>query len=333
MSVSVVMTTRNGARFLGAQLASVAAQSRLPDQLVVGDDASEDSTVTELRAFARAVPFPVHIDEAASPAGVVVNIERALGRAEGDLIALADQDDRWRPEKLERLVQAAAPTGTMLVFSDADIVDEHGDHTGRRLWASLDFSDRQRRALTERPPGPLLRHSCASGCTLLIKRSVRDLALPFPDVLDDEIAPMLHDRWLGLIAACVGRVAAVEAPLMEYRVHDDQQTGAGRDSRARQVRQELATGLAPVRSAASARLRQLGALVERLTSREITLAPAVEDQLRAALAHQAMRAELSDRRRARLGPIVRDLWRGGYRQSSFGAGTALVDLLRGAAHD
>src|SRR5262249_46844155 len=41
-SISVAMCTYNGARYLGEQLQSIAAQTRLPDELVVCDDHSED---------------------------------------------------------------------------------------------------------------------------------------------------------------------------------------------------------------------------------------------------------------------------------------------------
>ena len=43
--VSVVLCTHNGAAFIGEQVASILAQTRLPDELVLGDDASTDGTV------------------------------------------------------------------------------------------------------------------------------------------------------------------------------------------------------------------------------------------------------------------------------------------------
>jgi glycosyltransferase involved in cell wall biosynthesis len=43
-TISVAVTTCNGERFLGEQLRSIAAQVRLPDELVVADDQSTDQT-------------------------------------------------------------------------------------------------------------------------------------------------------------------------------------------------------------------------------------------------------------------------------------------------
>ncbi len=59
--VSVVMATFNGEEFLMEQLASIARQSRCPDDMIVVDDASTDATATILRDFADAAPFPVEL--------------------------------------------------------------------------------------------------------------------------------------------------------------------------------------------------------------------------------------------------------------------------------
>src|SRR3954463_13429531 len=54
---SVAMCTFNGERFLGPQLASIAAQDRPPDELVICDDCSSDGSVEIVREFARGAPF------------------------------------------------------------------------------------------------------------------------------------------------------------------------------------------------------------------------------------------------------------------------------------
>ena len=49
-TISVALCTYNGARFLGEQLASLLAQDRRPDELVVCDDRSTDGTVQMLES-------------------------------------------------------------------------------------------------------------------------------------------------------------------------------------------------------------------------------------------------------------------------------------------
>lgn len=59
--ISVALATYNGARFLCSQLDSIAAQTRLPDELVIGDDGSADGTVEIIKEFAAVAPFPIRL--------------------------------------------------------------------------------------------------------------------------------------------------------------------------------------------------------------------------------------------------------------------------------
>src|SRR5581483_2986961 len=125
MTLSIVMATFNGAAHLPRQLRSLAAQERLPDELVVSDDGSTDQTATILHGFAEQAPFPVRLLTNDRPLGSTANFEVAIAAATGDIIAPCDQDDVWYPEKLKRIEAAfdATPRPS-LVFSDADVVDE-----------------------------------------------------------------------------------------------------------------------------------------------------------------------------------------------------------------
>jgi len=57
MTVSIALCTYNGARYLQEQLDSIAAQTRLPDEMVVCDDGSQDETVPILQNFATRALF------------------------------------------------------------------------------------------------------------------------------------------------------------------------------------------------------------------------------------------------------------------------------------
>ncbi len=60
--ISIALCTYNGANFLSAQLESFIAQTRLPDELIVGDDNSTDETVAVIEAFAKNAPFAVNLE-------------------------------------------------------------------------------------------------------------------------------------------------------------------------------------------------------------------------------------------------------------------------------
>ncbi len=98
LTVTVVIPAFNAGRFLREGLASVRAQTRQPDQVIVVDDASRDDTGDIARGFGFEVPaHTVNRGE-----GAARNTGIALAR--GDVIAFLDADDFWKPEHLETVV-------------------------------------------------------------------------------------------------------------------------------------------------------------------------------------------------------------------------------------
>src|SRR5687767_2196446 len=219
---SVAMCTYGGARFVGAQLESIAAQTRPPDELVVCDDRSPDETAAVVERFARTAPFPVRLHVNERNLGTTKNFERAVALCEGGLIALCDQDDVWLPEKLARLeAEFARRPRAALVFSDAEVADEAARPVGRRLWESVRIGRAELERLREgKGLGDLLSGATVTGATAALRASLRRLALPIPDDL-----PVIHDAWFALLAACVAEVSPVEEPLVLYRCHAGQQVG------------------------------------------------------------------------------------------------------------
>lgn len=215
MGVSVAMATHNGARFLSQQLESIAVQTRRPDELVVADDASEDGTRELLARFARTAPFEVRVEGAQSALGVTQNFERALVRARGELIVLADQDDVWRPEKISVLASSfERDRAATLIVSDAEVVDESLRSLGYSMWNAMGFSPRERSEVRRgRAFAILLRHNFVAATVAAIRRAALERCLPFPRLHS------AHDYWLGLILSAAQGMRIEERLLSSYRVH------------------------------------------------------------------------------------------------------------------
>ena len=78
-STSIALCTYNGERFLSQQLESLAAQTILPDELVICDDASSDGSMHILEEFAKNSPFIVRIFKNKKNLGYIKNYEKAIG--------------------------------------------------------------------------------------------------------------------------------------------------------------------------------------------------------------------------------------------------------------
>ena len=223
--LSVAMSTYNGARYVREQLESIAGQIRLPDELVICDDCSTDDTPGVIESFAKRAPFPVRLHVNHTNVGARKSFERAIMRCNGDLIALCDQDDVWVPAKLLRsalALQEAPSVG--LVFTDADVVDEHLRPLGYSLWESIDFSHEDREMFRHgRALDVLLAHNVVAGMTMVFRSVFRELVLP---ILDDH--PFwAHDGWIAAAIAAVTDIAFIDEALVLYRQHPGHQIGAG----------------------------------------------------------------------------------------------------------
>lgn len=104
---SVVIPTYKASAFIRTTLASVFAQTRLPDEVVVADDCSPDDTVAVVEEVAETTPVPVRVvrleKNSGGPAGP---LNAGIDAARGDLIATLDHDDRMTPNRLADQVAA-----------------------------------------------------------------------------------------------------------------------------------------------------------------------------------------------------------------------------------
>lgn len=99
VTIGVLLTAHNVAPHLAAALESVFAQTRLPDQVVVCDDASSDDVEGAIRSFGDRVCLvrhPIQRGEGAAK-------NTAVAALKTDLVVVLDGDDEMAPRRLEAL--------------------------------------------------------------------------------------------------------------------------------------------------------------------------------------------------------------------------------------
>lgn len=101
--VSVIVPSYNHARFLGQAIEAVMAQTFEDWEIVLVDDGSSDGSLEVARSFQ---DRRIRVYQNERNLGTYGNQQRALGLAEGDLIAVLNSDDLWAPTKLEKQVSA-----------------------------------------------------------------------------------------------------------------------------------------------------------------------------------------------------------------------------------
>jgi hypothetical protein len=326
MRISVAMCTYNGADFLPAQLASIAEQTRPPDELIVCDDASTDKTRALLESFARTAPMGVSLYFSDQNSGSVKSFERAIGLCTGDLIALSDQDDVWHSDKLQRIEASLNQNpAAAMVFSDAELVDENLKPLGRRMWNAVGFDAHKQKLVRDgKSLDVLVNGWTVTGATMAFRSEYVKLALPIPTNI-----AMIHDGWLALIIAAVADVAFIEEPLIEYRQHERQQIGAPQRNNVQPERGLQAVESALRRRNSAADLHGiLSVLEERLVAQQQSfdcrraLAFAADYSL-----HLDVRANLPRKRLSRVPRILRELLTMRYHEYANGFKSAAKDLV------
>ncbi len=318
--VSIAMAVYNGERFIREQLESFLRQTRLPDELVVSDNASTDSTVEIVRDFANRAAFPVRLFVNDRNLGMSKNFERAIAECTGDIIFLSDCDDVWYPEKIALMEQTLVGSPrTALAICDADVVEERLEPAGIRLWRALGFRCGKRTREKLAQGGRFNRALPAFGCCVAFWARYRPLLLPLPDDYG-------HDTFIALIimSSGVGGIALVPMALMAYRRHAKQTTRAilGMELGGR------APGFFAQRFAGRCErpLRALSPVIVRLESAH-QWEHSDQRLVNAIVRHWRARCELPSERLARIPIILRELVTLRYFHFSSGVLTAAKDLF------
>jgi glycosyltransferase involved in cell wall biosynthesis len=324
MTISVAMAVYNGARYLREQLESIARQERTPDELVVSDNCSTDDSPRIVEDFAALAHFPVRLHINDTNVGVSENFARAIAASCGDVICLADCDDVWYPTKLRRIEEAFSVSPTVgLVFSDADVVDEHVLPMGYRLWRTKGWFVQDRPVVSKGSGAlkALFRWRPAwVGHTMAFRAELKSLILPMPDL--PSMQRCGHDFWIALLGGCVTDIGCIFEPQVAHRRHAGQVTAGEHKlvplSRLRRARKPFGTIL-PL---------ELGELVcQRLSSvLDDNIYSLCEAEIKEWLGHMRRRSSLTGPRLTRLPAVLEELLTGRYYRFSNGWLSAVRDI-------
>ena len=211
--ISVALAAYEGERYIEEQLRSILPQLGKEDEVIVSDDKPGGMTEKIVRRLAEE---DTRVRYAEGPGkGVAANFINAIRHCKGDKIFLADQDDVWLPDKVQRVTEAFE-SGASLVLHNAYVTDEELQITHPSFFA-----------LRGSKPGlvhNLIKNSYM-GCCMAFDRKLLKKIMPMPKAV-----PM-HDQWIGLIAEIYGKPVFLDVPLLYYRRHEGNVTGGQTDTK------------------------------------------------------------------------------------------------------
>lgn len=213
--ISVVIPSYNHSRFIKIAVESVLRQTHTNLELIVIDDGSTDSSLDYLRT----VKDDRYTLIEQLNAGAHNAINRGLEIAQGEYLTILNSDDVYHPQRLEKcLIQLK--NGADLVCSWLQVIDEKGKCLGvKEGWKNmLPWEVSQLKNLTAK--------TYPFSLQLLLSNFVSTTSnMIFTRTLYNRIGGMAnlrfaHDWDFLLRAAKSFNCEIIEAPLVEYRIHN-----------------------------------------------------------------------------------------------------------------
>lgn len=240
--VAILMAVFQGEPWLTEQIVSILAAEAVDLTLFVSLDPSSDASSALLQSWVVRDARLVVLPEVAASGGAACNFFRLLRDVDSsryDFIALADQDDIWFGNKLQRACAVLNETGAAGYSSN--VLAFWPD--GRERLIEKAFAQRRWDFLFE-GPGP--------GCTFVLTARLGGLLQTFVKQHWSGLQPLAyHDWFIYAFARARGERWIIDAwPSLRYRQHGQNELGANSGWRAAFLRwQKVRSGWAFAQSA------------------------------------------------------------------------------------
>lgn len=240
-TVDILMATCNGEHFIEKQIASILDQTHTDLRLRISDDASDDTTPELLNALKNLDPERIFLEpSAATRLGAAANFGSLLDRTTAPYVMFADQDDVWLPDKVSKTLSLMKSVeaehgrnAPVLVHTDLRVVDANLTPIADSLWTYQNLVPERLTSLNR-----LLVQNGITGCTMMMNAALTTRCMGgVPG------GAIMHDWWVGLVAAAFGVIAFLPEATLLYRQHDTNDTGAKPWSATHVCRRAVATFL------------------------------------------------------------------------------------------
>lgn len=127
--VSIITPSYNSAKFIGATIDSIIAQTYQNWELLITDDCSTDDSLIIIEQYLQKDPR-VQLFRLEKNSGAGISRNRSIQEARGRFIAFCDSDDQWYPEKLEKQLTFMNKKKCVLSYTSYMTCNEHNELTG-----------------------------------------------------------------------------------------------------------------------------------------------------------------------------------------------------------
>ena len=198
--VSIIMPCYNAERYIAQSIESVLAQTYTNWELLITDDGSTDKSVEIISKYSKN-DDRINVMVPDEHQGIARTRNMSISRARGRFVAFLDNDDMWKPKKLEKQVTFMLEKGIGFSYTSYELIDISGV-SKKKIIKTQGVIDYKK----------YLRNTIIGCGTVMIDRDfIGHFSMPINDTSDDMAA------WLNILRKGY-KAYPLDEVLQQYRV-------------------------------------------------------------------------------------------------------------------
>lgn len=232
LSVSVVLSTYNGEKYIKEQLESLYVQLYSPDKIYISDDHSTDDTVSIIKNYIeehRINNWVLSINK--TNCGWKTNFHNLLRETKEDVVFLCDQDDIWNADKIEIMIEKlkSHPEAELIACGYQPFYEDNTRRVTKTITSKMIGTG----SLDKIAFDPLFMNVLRPGCTFAVRRSLIESIEPY---WDEDIP---HDAMLWRFAAIKGSGYVLDQALISWRRYDNSSSNPHHNRKLKETENEI----------------------------------------------------------------------------------------------
>ncbi len=207
MSVTTVIATYNGEKYIAEQITTIIGQLEPQDEVVIIDDCSSDNTVNVIKALQDS-RIKLFLND--HNRGITFSFNRGISLASNDIIFMSDQDDIWLKGRVASMVGKLLERECCVVSSNTEFMDV----SGKPIVFQIDGVRENR---SNNNLGNIfdifIGRTNYYGCAMAFKKVLVALILPIPSFVES------HDLWIALAGNLIGSNVHLNQKTLRRRIH------------------------------------------------------------------------------------------------------------------
>lgn len=216
--IDILLPVYNGEKYLKEQIESLFYQTYRDIRIIIRDDGSTDGSTEVLKAYGTDPRVQI-VNDNKGNLGSTKCFEELIKYVSAEYFMFCDQDDIWKPDKVENTLREIQnkekmfPSTPLLICTDASCIDSDGNMIAESFFASQRFEE------TLDSKEKMAALNIVQGNTCLMNNLCKNFLHDIPE-------DIVYDCWVALVIAYYGKVFYMHNQTVLYRQHANNVVGS-----------------------------------------------------------------------------------------------------------